>query len=396
MKPIRRERGAALLFTLAVLLAMTLWVGAFVLLVATRILGSGGSWTAAQTVWVAEGGLQQVYYRLATDTAFRNSPTSPVTGTLGAGTYSVTVSKGGSTYTLASTGTVSGFSRRINRTVTASGGYPYAFDYAIFGNNSSSQLRLMNNVVITGDLFYNHTVQVDVGASVTGGLVYADSVSGSGSYTAAGGSPSPVPTYPSFDKTSYDNAIATGDATASSNWTLSGSSSYNLNGGTVYYRTVTLRGTITGTGTIVATRDLTVEDNANIGPNVTLITKEDLTVRDNAIVQSGGVLYGRVSAMVRDEAQVTGSVLVPESGRIATVQNNARLTGLLYADVARLRDAGLVTGSVAANSYNNNRIIKDASITFSTAARPITLPPGFTATPVSVAPQNDWDEVAPS
>ncbi len=394
MKNRSNERGAALMFTFAVLLSMTLLVGAFVFMVSTRILGSGGSWTAAQAVWIAEGGLQQVYYQLYTDSSFRNSPTSPVTGALGTGSYSVTVSKSGQTYTLGSTGTVSGFSRKINRTVTVSGGYPYAFDYGVFGNTNASQLRLMNNVTITGDLFYDGNVQIDSGNTVTG-LVYADAVTGSGSYTVAGGSPSPVPTYPSFSTASYDSAITTAEGTATSNWTLSGSSSYNLNGGTVYYKAVTIKNSaaITGTGTIVATGDVLIRDSANIGPDITIITKKDLTVQNTSVVQSGGVLYGRNSVTLRDNAGVTGSVLVPTSGKTASVVEDATLTGILYADIVKLRDQAVVTGSVAGNDFTNDRITDTVHVTFSASARPTTLPPGFTATPVSVTPQNDWDEV---
>ncbi len=390
------QRGAALLFTLVVLISLTVLVTAFVLLVSTRILGSGGSWTAAQAVWVAEGGLQQVYYRLYTDTSFRNSPTSPLTGTLGEGTYSVTVIKSGNSYTLASTGTVSSFSRKIQRSVTAYGGYPYAFDYAIFGNTNGSELEIRNNVIISGDLYYDGDVEVKVDAAVNDGLVYADAVTGAGTYTAASGAPSPVPAYPSFSTASYDDAISTADSTATSNWTLSGSSTAALSG-TVYYKAVTIEdsASITGTGTIVATKDVIIRNSANIGPNITIITKQDLTVRHDAIVQSGGVLYGRNSVMLRDDAQVTGSVLVPASGKTATVQNRASLTGILYADTARLIDQSVVTGSVVADGYTNNRIIEDAQITFSASARPSALPAGFTATAVTVTPQNNWDEVAP-
>ena len=393
MKTRSSQRGAALLLTLAVLLSMTLLTSAFVFSIATRILGSGGSWTAGQSLWVAEAGLQQVYYRLYTDSSFRNSPTSPVTGSLGAGSYSVTVSKSGHTYTLVSTGTVSGFNRRIQRTVTATGGYPYAFDYGVFGNTNTSQLRLMNSSVISGDLYYDGNVQVDAGASVTEGLIYANTVTGTGSYTVASGPPSPVPTYPSFSTTSYDSAITTAEGTATTNWTLSGSSSFNLNGGTVYYKAVTIKNSasITGTGTIVATGDVLIRDSANIGPNIAIITKQDLTVQNTSVVQSEAVLYGRNSVTLKGQAQVTGSVLVPTANKTAAVINDAVLTGILYADTVKLRDQAVVTGSVAGGSYTNNQITDTVHVTFNASSRP-TLPAGFTAPAVSVTPQNNWDE----
>ncbi len=391
----RNQGGAVMIFTFAAMVVLAVIVGGFLFMIATQTAGSGGGLTSTQALWVAEGGIQQALYSLKNDSSFRSSPTSPVTGSLGEGSYSVTVSKSGSTYALSSTGTVGELSRRIDQTVTVTVAYPAAFSYALFGNTNASTLQLKDNVTISGNLYVDGAVQIASGASVTGGLIYADSVSGSGSYTAASGPPDPVPTYPAFTTTSYDSQITTAESSASSDWTLSGSSSYSLGGGTVYYQSVTIKdsATITGPGTIVATGDVVLKDNASIGSGVTIITKADLTVKNDAVVQSGGILYGRESIELKDDASVTGSVLCPASGKTVTIKEDATLTGLVYANTLKLRDDAVVTGSVVANSYTSNKITDDVRVTYNASALPSTIPAGIPEGTVTVSPNTNWDEV---
>lgn len=383
-----------LMFTFGILITLTVLVGAFLFSVSTQILGSGGSLTAAEALWVAEGGLQQVYYQLYSDAGFRNSPTSPVTGSLGTGTYSVTVSKSGTTYTLSSTGTVSSFNRRITRTVIAAPTWANAFNYAAFGGSGTTDVRLRNQVQVSGDFYSNADVVVDVNAGITGGLVYADSITGAGTYTAAGGLPNPVPSYPSFDTSTYDAAITIADA-LTADLTLSGSSNLNLAGGTVYYDNVTIRNsaTVTGPGTIVAGNNTIIEDSAIVGSNVTLITKSNVTVRNTAVVQSGGVLYAGGNVNLRNSASVTGSLLAPGSGDQVSLHGDAVLTGIIYGDVVDLQDDAVVTGSVVADTYQGDDINNRVDVNFSAASRPSTIPTGLgTGTNATMTLQADWTE----
>jgi hypothetical protein len=73
---------------------------------------------SAKALWIAEGGIQQVLYRLKTDSDYRDNPTT-VAGNLGDGSYSVTVSKNSSTYTMTSTGSMaSAAAENIRRQIT--------------------------------------------------------------------------------------------------------------------------------------------------------------------------------------------------------------------------------------------------------------------------------------
>lgn len=385
------QSGAILLFTFGILLTLTVLAGTFLFSVAAQTLGSGGNLTSAQALWAAEAGLQQVYYQLYSDAAFRSTPTTPVAGAIGAGTYSVTVVKAGSTYTLTSTGTVNSFNRVIARTVTAASDWADAFDYAVYGDTNGSQLRLRNTVTITGGLFYDGAVRVDADASVTGGSIYSDSITGTGTYTWAGGLPAPVPAFPSFDTATYDAAIAIADP-LTADLTLTGSSNLNLAGGIVYYDDVTIRdnATVTGPGTIVSGDDATIEENANIGANVTIIAKDVLLVQDAAIVQSGGVLYSRSNVNLRDDVQVTGSLL-SDSGQVS-LRNDVIFSGIIYADVADFQDNADITGSIVADDFQGGDINNGVQISFSAAARPSTVPAGLTAGATIVTPQADWEE----
>ena len=388
----RNEQGVVMVFTFAILIVLVTIATGFLFMITTQTIGGSSGLTSSQAIWVSEGGIQQVLYQLKNDASFRNNPTSPVAGSLGTGSYSATVSKNSNVYTLSSTGTVDNFTRTIAQTATV---LPAAYSYAIFGSTNANQLQLKNSVVISGNLYYDGPVLVDTGTSVINGLVYGTSVTGSGTYTAASGSPSPVPVYPTFDTSYYDGLITTAESTATSDWTLSGSSSYNLNGGTVYYKKVTIKdtATITGTGVIVATKDLTIKNSANISSGVTIITKKDITVENSAVVQSGGVLYGRNSAKLKDSANVTGSLLCPTSGKTTTVQDTAAFTGLIYANILKLRNSTTVTGSAVANSYTANKITDSVRVTYDSGSIPNPLPQGISlSATVTVSANKNWDE----
>ena len=387
------KRGVALILTFMIMATVMTVTIAFLFMLNTRSRGTAFDVASHKALWVAEAGLQSVIYRLRTDIAYRNDPTQ-VSGSVGNGSYSVTVVRDGSTYTLTSTGSVDVVERELSQSVIVTSAFPDAFGYALFGDTNSSRLRLRNNVAVSGDLYYDGDVRIDANASVTDGLVYGDTVDGAGTYTEAPGPPDPVPAYPTFDTTYYDDEISTGEAMSPGNFTLNGTDDLDLAGGTLYYRDFTAEddATITGPGTIVATDDIEIKDNVSISPNVTLISKDDLTVRGNAVVQSGAILYGRDKILLRDDADVTGSLLVPTNNKVATMQDSATLTGIIYADRVRLRNDAEIDGSVMADDFVGDRIQNNVDITFDDAALPDTVPTGFESGGITVVPQRDWNE----
>lgn len=391
------EKGVILILTFIIMSTLTAITVGFLYMTSHQLKGSGYDMTSAKAFWLAEAGVQQTIYQIKNDSGYRDSPTT-VTGNLGDGSYSVTVSKNDSTYTLTSTGTVDVLNRKVAQSVDIAIAFHVAFDYALFGNTNSDTLKIKDDVTISGNAYYDGDVEVEEDASVTNGLVYADSVTGDGTYTEAPGPPDPVPAYPTFDTTSYDNQISTAESQASSDWTLSGSDSYDLNGGTVYYEEITIKNnaTITGTGTIVATKDVTVKDNANISSGVTIITKKDMKVENNAVIQSGAVLYARKDITLKDNVNVTGSLLAPENNKTVTVKDDANFTGIIYTDTAKLRDDAVISGSVVANEYEGDKIKDDVSITYNQSSLPSSLPTGMQEGNVTITPQKDWDEIVPA
>jgi len=388
------NKGVVLILTFIIMATLTAITTGFLFMTSSQLRGSAYDVASSKALWIAEAALQQAIYQIKNDSDYRDSPTT-IDANLGDGSYSVSANKNGATYTLTSTGTVDTLNRKVTQSMDITIAFSAAFDYALFGNTNSSELDIEDDVAISGDVYYDGDVEVEEDASVTNGLVYADSVTGDGTYTEAPGPPDPVPTYPAFDTSWYDSQITTAESQASSNWTLDGSDTYNLNGGTVYYKEVNIKNnaTITGSGTIVATKDVTIQDNANISSNVTIITKKNLTVKENAIIQSEAVLYARKDITLKDDVSVTGSLLAPENNKIVIVKDDAIFTGIIYADIAKLRDDAVISGSVVANEYEGDKIKDDVSITYVQSSLPSSLPTGMQEGNVTITPQNDWDEI---
>ncbi len=358
--------------------------------------------------WLAEAGMADAVKRLKNDEinlndgATDNSTMANVS--FAEGTYSVVLTRTGNDISTVVTGTFGGQSRVLNTTFTFSYGLPPAFSYALFGGNTNAQtFKVGNNntamALISGDLFYNATAGVDIvdvknSAQVTNGVVYADQATGGGSYTLVTTVPSPLPTYPSFTSTFYDNKITTAEANSSGNFTLSSNNNLNLAGGTVYYDTVTIKNTatVTGPGTIVATKAITIQDQAAIGADVNIITKKDVTIQDSATVQSGGSIYARTDITVKNSANVTSSLLAPDSGQQITVSQTAQVSGILYTDKAVLKDDTVTQGSVVANKFGSNQIEGNAHLIFNSNVLPHTLPQGITGIEQYTQKANSWNE----
>jgi hypothetical protein len=398
---VMNSRGVALLITFIIMTTITVITGAFLYAGSFRLKCRGSDITSSQAFWVAESGLQGYAYNLKTNSTYRNDfPDFNATLAVldsGTGSYDITCTdQQANRYFITSTGSMGGIDRKVAQTIILTTDLPDAFDYAVFGHTSPDRLDLKNNVVISGDLYYDGEVRVNKDASVVDGLIYADSVAGPGTYTAAPGPPTPVPAYPVFDTSWYDAQITTAESSASGSWLLQGSDTYDLDGGTVYYDAVTItdNAAITGSGTIVATSDVVISSNANISANVTIVTKTNLTVTDDAVVGQEGVLYARADMTLSERAAVTGSLFAPEVSSMVTVQDDAVLTGIIYADVVELKDDVVITGSVVAREYEKDDIDLNVSITHDASALPAFIKNGFSAEPL--VSYSGWSEVNPN
>ena len=112
------EKGAVLILTFIIMVTLTAITAGFLFMTSSQLRSSAYDVASSKAFWLAEAGIQDVMQKLVNDSDYRNSPTT-VTDDLGDGSYSVTVSKADTTYTLSSTGTVDVMSRKITMSVVA-------------------------------------------------------------------------------------------------------------------------------------------------------------------------------------------------------------------------------------------------------------------------------------
>lgn len=113
------NKGAVLIMTFIIMVTLSAITLGFLFMTSHQLRGSAYDIASAKAFWLAEAGIQDVIQKLTSSSTFRDSPTTPVTGSLGQGTYSVSVTKNDTTYTLTSTGTVDVISRKITMSVVA-------------------------------------------------------------------------------------------------------------------------------------------------------------------------------------------------------------------------------------------------------------------------------------
>jgi Tfp pilus assembly protein PilX len=124
----RYEKGAVLLFTLMVMIGLTSVVGAYLGFVQYSTRSTGAQISDSQAIYLAEAGLQKAVWNILTPVPkggwgkFGAGQSRSEEASFGAGTYSVTASRTGNTYTINSTGTVEGLSRSLQQQFSTGGG----------------------------------------------------------------------------------------------------------------------------------------------------------------------------------------------------------------------------------------------------------------------------------
>jgi hypothetical protein len=113
------KKGMVLLLTFMVMATLSAITTSFLYLTSVQIKSGGFDMVSAKALWLAEAGLQQAFYTLKNDSGYQSAPTT-INGSLGEGTYRVTVVKGGSTYAFTSTGTVGSFRRQVSQSAVLS------------------------------------------------------------------------------------------------------------------------------------------------------------------------------------------------------------------------------------------------------------------------------------
>ena len=118
MRKLYDRRGAVLIMTFIIMVTLMAMTAGFLFMTSGQLRGAAYDVVSSKAFWLAEAGLQDVIQKLTSDPDYRDSPTA-VSSDFGDGSYSVTVTKDDTTYTLTSTGTVDVISRKITMSVVA-------------------------------------------------------------------------------------------------------------------------------------------------------------------------------------------------------------------------------------------------------------------------------------
>lgn len=392
-----------------------------------------------QALNAAEGGIRfTIVTSLAADADWSdNNDFGPVS--LNPGTFSVHyVSKAKKSCILEVTGIVSGVSRTV-RVSFKKDGLPYQLaDYGIYAGNPSSfgfPVTFFNNTKIVGNFFYYGPVWVwgdrpppcQTDGAIRSSSIWPFPSVGIPNYYASWEAVNTIEVFP-WDNTYYDNWLTVASSYAAESKTLTGTDELKLNGGTRWFRNVTMRNdsTIIGPGTICATANpsggfFTTYNNARfIGPvriiarggglwpfnpsiqfnNDTswtatpeIIAQYTLELTGNVTTPANSILYSRgnwpFGFSNKTNAIVQGSVLAPY-GQVLN-QNNAQIKGLVYANAyVSLNNSTLEGGAIfiqLANFFNNSMVIQNPDLI------PSPLPPGVSAEAAAGFEMWDWGEV---
>jgi cytoskeletal protein CcmA (bactofilin family) len=340
LKFISGEKGAVLLLTFVVMVTLCAIAISFLYMISVQTRGSGYDIVSSKALWLAEAGIQQVLYRLKNDANYRNNPTA-VNGTLGDGTYSVSVSKNGSTYTLTSTGTVNSLNRKVEQTAVSAGAVPEAFNYA---QHSGGDIDFKNSTgAITGNISAADEVKNEGGMTINGTITENSSV-----------------VNPSVDFTSY-SAIA--DNTVNGNKTFQANRTYSG----IWYvdGKATIANNVTINGSIIATGNIVLQNSKGITINPTSPYP--------ALVSAGDINGNKLQ-----NSSINGLVYAGEDITFNQSKNNT-FNGTLIADEY-----------ISIQNSSNLTIIYNPNI----QSNP---PPYFSGGgSVTITPQKDWNEVIPA
>ena len=339
MKAYAGKNGFVLIVSVIILLSLSIIAGAFVQLVTVRTRASASSLDSAKAFWIAEGGIQQVIYRLKNDTNYRSSPTS-ISGNLGGGSYSVAVTKqsGQTVYAMVSTGTVGVISRNINQTATVAVGWGKPFnDYGAFAGGASISLK--NSAKIVGDAYTTGSVSTASSSTVTG-KVYANS--GSGNYARL---PLPSPTIPSptLDSTYYTALINTAKTQTSGNKVYT---TLALTGGTLYVNGTINAKNITGAGIVVSTGNITIT-GGDVAQGITIISDGRISFSSSSHIQSGCILYAKTSFAVTNSSVIMDNAALLTPGTVSITQD-LKFNGVIFSGGAMtIGSSAIINGAVA-------------------------------------------------
>jgi formylmethanofuran dehydrogenase subunit C len=390
VKLINNRGNILVIFIILIVLSISLF--SFISLIGTRLKESGVKVKDSAAFYAADAGLNKAIWYLATPVSQGGKGldwrVSASWESFGAGGYRFTIANWTVTdeAIIISTGEVGNSSKTVSQLVRI-GGLPSAFDYGVYCN---SGVDFSGNVLLKGDIYVNDDTEFSTGASATDGYVYHPSgttLSGDGTWTD-GGAPDPLPSFPAFDSSYYDNLIVAAGAVPSGDLDYS-NETIDLAGGIVYVNgdvSITNNTTFNGPGVIVATGTINISGNTYTSDDVTFISNDELSVTGNTYTSSS-TYYSATSIAASGNTRVeVGSFLTTGAIKLS---GNLNLSGLIYAESGASTIIGnpTITGSLVVDSF---KIFSgNANVYFDPSKLPAEAPDGFSSSTLTVV-KGSW------
>ena len=236
---------------------------------------------------------------------------------------------------------------------------PSAFKYALFGN--TGKLAIKKWATVSGDVFNHGDVEVKEEAVIDGLLFSTGEVTGQGTYTL-GELPEPLPELPVLDTTPYEFKLSEASLQPESDLI---SDSIDLLGETILVNgevVLTASGNITGPGVIVATKNIQIKEDSNIGEGIILIAggKIDIYERVVSATSLDNSFFSEEGIEIKNESQIAGVLLSLEK---VEMKEHTIFNGLVYATgTVKIKAESEIEGSVVAHKLKE--INEGASVTY--------------------------------
>lgn len=299
-----------------------------------------------QALFIAEAGKEYVMGKLYADASYRASPTT-VTQSFGIGSFTVTVSQAGSTYTLTSTGTVDIATRQITESVAITSS---ALSGAIHSDAASIDFDDSSGTVNGNIEAKNHISDYEdmtINGTITEGIEQIN---------------------PALNFNTY-KTIAQGQGK--------------------YYTSDLTFSNGTYSGAYYTTEKVTIGDNAVINGSIFAEGNIEFANRANNITISPANNYPALASQ--------GSISTKASGSPKIGLQGSTINGLIYADnnitLDYLKNSVTINGTIIAD--NNINIKKGSNFTINYDSDIFSpMPSGFTYSGGDIAAiaQGDWDE----
>ncbi len=410
----RYNKAQALIAAILIIVMLSLFATMIASIFGTQVSNTAsGLAESTQAFYLAHGGLEWYMQQLAEDSDWSDE-TAPVVQTLGSGTFEITLfNEAQDSIDIVSTSMVVGpdgadRERFVSATLERTSTGP---EYAVFWGDDSGNLTFANGsggTDITGDMWSAGSSSIGSNSSVSGTVYYpsGETISGSGSYSAAELTPSP--SIPSFDDSSWETLmtawntrISNAGASVSTTSRSEGSGTFNLSADTdfgslpqpVSYRTINTNGynIIRGTGSsftvncrnfnlqtdseiesdvpsfdINCTREFTmtssqmnsdgytidcrdfVMDGASLvnSQSNTINSNRDIVMNDTSQISSSNIINTRDDFSMNDTSQITADSITINCRDIFTMNDSSQITGDSWAinvnDDFRMTDSALI------------------------------------------------------